>query len=770
MSESDRSKTVLGSTQEAVEHAFNGVKPTFDDSVPDIILENRRKRAELRIADALKSASWEGKGDLNLLFITLPLLVRKWAAAGFVDSFDGIDRFEITCAHLGARRLVEAGGDALELLEVYEREHRARVCKRFGEQEFRGLQSNQRIWGKLDDVYVPLQLRPIDRGHASGEEPQPFVVRDRRMAVNEVLAEHRRVVLIGRAGSGKTTLVARLASQMAAEGIGGETLPFVLTVRRFDDSSIDVDTLAHHTGSEKELLVDAIRGNRAALIIDGLDETEPSRRENLLASLGDFVVNFPGLRVVATSRPNVSSRILEGGIADFRSFQIEDLTSEDIEQFIRKWCVAAERSIRKDDPVEAEKKGLMAAEDLTHLIRRNNAVQRLAANPLLASVLCIVHRFHGQEISERRTSLYAQCTDALLYKWDRSKFKTNQLSPELGAHDKRRLLMRLARSLHERHATEAEETEVVESFAATLPTIVRSSESARHLLDEVRERSGLLIELSSGHFAFSHLTFQEYLTALDMAEADDDEIASRSGDIWWHEVLVLWSGLSNVRVDGLINFLLKKDNRGQTLLAAKCASAAIELPIDLREKVDQRLLDLGPPGSSEEQVELSSVGPLVGPLFVRGIQMLSPVTVWSLLGIIDNLLVAAIPAIHKLCKSKAARNTNVPNLRLPTGTPGLLTLAGWGCWALLRLYLREESASARRAYDDAVHRVNSNDLKAILAWCAEQDQPDSANTPKTDALERAVKAARRALREGTSSSIPAPRTEKGRRKKGSKRS
>ena len=51
-----------------------------------------------------------------------------------------------------------------------------------------------------------------------------------------------------------------------------------------------------------------------------------------------------------------------------------------------------------------------------------SAAERLVETPLLATMLCVVHRFLVHCIPEHRVTLYAKCTDALLYEWDRSKF------------------------------------------------------------------------------------------------------------------------------------------------------------------------------------------------------------------------------------------------------------------------------------------------------------------------------------------------------------
>jgi len=124
---------------------------------------------------------------------------------------------------------------------------------------------------------------------------------------------------------------------------------------------------------------------------------------------------------IVTSRPAGSPEksrraCLDTGVFDWRS------DVEEVNEFIDKWCFAAERSARSDS-TEAGKQASAAAKDLKSRIARSRPVQRIAVNPLLATILCVVHRFLGRTIPEHRVTLYEKCTDALLYEWDRAKFQ-----------------------------------------------------------------------------------------------------------------------------------------------------------------------------------------------------------------------------------------------------------------------------------------------------------------------------------------------------------
>ena len=70
--------------------------------------------------------------------------------------------------------------------------------------------------------------------------------------------------------------------------------------------------------------------------------------------------------------------------------------------------------------------------------------------------------------------------------------------------------------------------------------------AARQMLSDVREYAGLLLERGPGEYGFIHLTFQEYLGAVAIAQRGQREVgpvikvlANHVGDDNWHEVALL---------------------------------------------------------------------------------------------------------------------------------------------------------------------------------------------------------------------------------------
>jgi predicted NACHT family NTPase len=192
----------------------------------------------------------------------------------------------------------------------------------------------------------------------------------------------------------------------------------------------------------------ALSQERAVLLVDGLDEAPEDLRKQLLAALVRFTEEHPNTPVIVTSRPAGSHGEIESCLPGFQGFRPADLTDSEVDQFIDGWRLAAERSAQPNSS-EARKQAIAAAADLKSRIARSRPVQRIAVNPLLSTILCVVHRFLGRTIPEHSVTLYQKCTEALFYEWDRAKFPKDAAVGNLDANQKRVLLGGIACAFHE---------------------------------------------------------------------------------------------------------------------------------------------------------------------------------------------------------------------------------------------------------------------------------------------------------------------------------
>lgn len=622
----------------AVTEAFRkaSTEETASPAVPASLVETRRKRAKRRLKEALAARGTEALSAA--LGEELVGLVGRWAIADFGEGFAEVERFETRCFEAGELARAKRSGDKGRMFAAQEKKYRAAVTEEYGKIEIRGLQMSARVYQDLDLAYVPLRIEdPSQKREVirAGEGIEISTVP--RLSVPELLAAHERSIVVGAPGSGKTTIIAYLAARAATHRLHGEVagweaspVPFVVAVRSLPKGSrLDAEAIAAVSLCEVDatFVRRVLAERRGLLLVDGLDEA-PGGATELLPALQAFAKAYPGNPMFVTTRPAgaVGSKQVE--VPGFRTTTLLPMTREDVYLFIDKWCKAAEVSIQKDRG-RAEEEGKRAADDLKSRVETSRSVERLAQTPLVCSVVCIVHRFLGQRVPERRPALYEACTNVLLYEWDRAKFPEGSIVGQLDAQDKRFLLGGVALSMHERKAAEISAADLVAQFAKRLPEIKRSPADAEPIVREIQFRSGVLIERRPGWFSFSHLTFQEYLTAVELVRAGAGAITAiinqHYENPWWHEVIALAAGLPSADAAGMVRALLKLDEGSEkpstaTFLAAHCAETAVNLLTSLRWEIDRRLETLLPPRSDDDVNRLVSLGSVGGPILLGALR------------------------------------------------------------------------------------------------------------------------------------------------------
>ena len=91
-------------------------------------------------------------------------------------------------------------------------------------------------------------------------------------------------------------------------------------------------------------------------------------------------------------------------------------------------------------------------------------------------------------------------------------------------------------------------------------------------LDDIA-RNGLLVEAAAGRYAFTHLTFQEYLAARHVGAAPDlvKSLADNVGDPWWHETILLYAATADA--SPVVRACLDSGTIPALTLAFDCAEA-----------------------------------------------------------------------------------------------------------------------------------------------------------------------------------------------------
>ena len=574
-----------------------------DKALTDEKLDELRKSLRT-IAEELPKVSEEA---LEAAGITAEQVL-EWTCAldGISGALSGLgkghDRIEEKVDCILARLNEESAGltdeDRAALLQRY-REHLL-GSPMLQYVESAGIASLQKIVSlKLEDAYVELEflrrdgmpkadpelremLERLDSGDVKDEERAEIQQRlgeremrtsgeGRRLGAGQVLRDARHAVILGDPGAGKSTLVRYLAQTYArgAEtiekrlGLREDLVPVAVSAAGFAAARQGKNGLKlwEYIAEEvaatecedwrkeavKKAVIGELEGERAIVLIDGLDEIpDATERTNVAKCVGELLGRFGGCRIVVTSRIVGYEQCR---LAGPEHYEVATFSDEQIREFARRWWIAFERAQHAEaaDEAEAERKG----NELADAILANNDVHDLSRNPLMISLVALIQHQEGS-LPHRRVELYDRALRMLVETWNTQR---SLAAVELGVpegeqfdyYDTCEILAPIAYWMHETQPTggvhEADLRVKLEAQLRDRDDDGRSvAATAESFIRAAGDHAGLLRERGPGRWAFFHQTFQEYLAAQHMARDPfgmAGAIEERIDDARWREVIQL---------------------------------------------------------------------------------------------------------------------------------------------------------------------------------------------------------------------------------------
>jgi len=417
----------------------------------------------------------------------------------------------------------------------------------------------------IGSIYIPVSLV----GETADDKDPATLRRD----PIKLLTAGERHVILGDPGSGKSTILKFLALVAEHEGLrerfkfqADGRLPVLVVLRylvedlRKNPDLNLLDYIVRRAISDlempdlnREFFRYFLLAGRAILLFDGIDELPGAELKRAVRQrIGSLLAEYPGNTTIVTSRIvgyEVSIRYEALGFVHHR---VARLALEEIEEFVKNWY-------RVRIPRGQERKS--SIEDLVAILRdpHSRAISELAENPLLLTIICLVHRVDAV-LPDQRVVLFQKCTETLLNTWQGWKYRAKDSRNRSQIEKQNRARMEaIAYWMH----TGFEKTDpagraiVAESELLGFlvqyiegiekPRNGKASELGELFLQFVCDRAGLLIEVGQGTYSFLHLTFQEYLAATHLRKSGElggmevvwTVIQSRCGNPRWHEMLRL---------------------------------------------------------------------------------------------------------------------------------------------------------------------------------------------------------------------------------------
>jgi hypothetical protein len=335
----------------------------------------------------------------------------------------------------------------------------------------------------------------------------------------DFIARESRAVIIGRPGSGKTTLVKRLIHGVLSTTPVSTTtvrrVPVFITLRdvgvqRHGIEQAAVAALAQfHFPGAGRFVSAALEQGRMLLVLDGLDEVG-DQREFIVQQIRSFCAHdsqraTPNHVIVTCRESSYETRDLDDVLPHM--LRVEPFTNENVRRFLTGWPPYRGRHAIELYPE------LQAAPEVMQACR----------NPLLLSILTGLYLVTEQRIAlpRGRQPFYKAALDELLvHRPARRGMAQAFRNPD----DKLLILQQVALTqllrIHE-------DSEVVtrETLIAHAQRVLPAQSDFDRLLHDLVEINGVLRHLGGRRYTFAHRTFQEYLAAREAARTlSTDEV------------------------------------------------------------------------------------------------------------------------------------------------------------------------------------------------------------------------------------------------------
>ncbi|MFN6566297.1 NACHT domain-containing protein [Dendronalium sp. ChiSLP03b] len=361
----------------------------------------------------------------------------------------------------------------------------------------------------------------------------PFSGNEEHVPALEAAIQHRKLMILGKPGAGKTTFLKYLAIHFPAAESKENIIPVFIALRDISNNERKISLgdaviqeFTNYIPNSENTVKKLLERGQCLILLDGLDEIK-AENNNICRQIDEFTEQFPDNRFIITCRSAACDYVFN----TFTEVEIADFEHEEIEAFARNWFQArGEQNI---------------CGRFLEKLEENQQIKELATNPLLLTILCLTFE-DNYDFSSNRYGLYRDAVDTLLRRWDASRRIERQPNFHLSWQRKINMFSEIAYEglSHKPSKFLWQQWELQDQIAKFLKNISFEIVDTQEILKLIEANYGLLIQQFKGIYSFSHLTFQEYFAAEYIVENRQPEffkafVEQNLLERQWREVFIL---------------------------------------------------------------------------------------------------------------------------------------------------------------------------------------------------------------------------------------